>query len=92
MTTTIIANLEKLLGETYNLVLFNGSNASKRAKEIFDEWSEAFPREAEAGAKSINLRKALVWKFKNLYFYKISHCSFAFTQNTPIRTINNCFL
>ncbi len=59
-------HLEKLLGETYNLVLFNGSNASKRAKEIFEEWSRAFPREAEEGVKSINLRKALVWKFKTM--------------------------
>ncbi len=60
-------HLEKLLdGIGYDLVLFNGSNASKRAREIFDEWATQFPKEAEQGTKSINLRKALIWKFKNL--------------------------
>lgn len=60
-------HLEKILGgNDYNLILFNGSNASKRAKEIFDEWKQAFPKEAEEGTKSINLRKALIWKFKTL--------------------------
>lgn len=62
-------HLEKLLsGIGYNdgLVLFNGSNASKRAKEIFEEWAKNFPQEAEKGTRSINLRKALIWKFKNL--------------------------
>lgn len=60
-------HLEKLLdGIGYNLVLFNGTNAGKRAREIFDEWKKEFPKEAEEGSKSINLRKALVWKFKLL--------------------------
>ncbi|OQW98817.1 MAG: hypothetical protein BWK68_00070 [Elusimicrobia bacterium A5] len=60
-------HLEKLLaGIGYDLVLFNGSNASKHAREIFDEWATQFPKEAEQGTKSINLRKALIWKFKNL--------------------------
>jgi len=60
-------HLEKLLGGLgYDLILFNGTNAGKRAREIFDEWEKAFPKEAEEGSKSINLRKALVWKFKTL--------------------------
>ncbi|MDP3729876.1 MAG: SNF2-related protein, partial [bacterium] len=60
-------HLEKLLGGIgYDLILFNGSNASKRAREIFTEWATQFPKEAEHGTKSINLRKALVWKFKNI--------------------------
>lgn len=60
-------HLEKLLGGIgYDLILFNGTNAGKRAREIFDEWQKAFPKEAEEGSKSINLRKALVWKFKTL--------------------------
>ncbi len=58
-------HLERLLGDVgYNLILFNGTNASKRSKEIFEEWSAAFPKEAEEGNRSINIRKALVWKFK----------------------------
>lgn len=60
-------HLEKLLGGIgYELVLFNGTNAGKRAREIFDEWQKAFPKEAEEGSKSINFRKALVWKFTAL--------------------------
>ncbi len=60
-------HLEKLLGGIgYELILFNGSNANKRAREIFDEWVSQFPQEAKRGTKSINLRKALVWKFKSL--------------------------
>jgi len=60
-------HLEKLLGGIgYDLILFNGTNAGKRAREIFDEWEKTFPKEAEEGSKSINLRKALVWKFKTL--------------------------
>lgn len=60
-------HLEKLLGGIgYDLILFNGTNAGKRAREIFDEWEKSFPKEAEEGSKSINLRKALVWKFKTL--------------------------
>lgn len=60
-------HLEKLLGGIgYDLVLFNGSNAGKRAKEIFEEWKMQFPQEAEQGSKSINLRKALVWKFRSI--------------------------
>jgi SNF2 family DNA or RNA helicase len=60
-------HLEKLLGGLgYDLVLFNGTNAGKRAREIFEEWQKAFPKEAEEGTKTINLRKALVWKFKTL--------------------------
>ncbi len=60
-------HLERLLGDIgYNLVLFNGSNASKRAQEIFEEWKIQFPQEADHGSKNINLRKALVWKFRTL--------------------------
>lgn len=59
-------HLEKLLdGIGYNLILFNGSNASKRAKAIFVEWQKEFPQEAKRATKGINLRKALIWKFKN---------------------------
>ena len=58
-------HLEKLLGGVgYELVLFNGTNAGKSAREIFGEWQLEFPKEAEEGSKSINLRKALIWKFK----------------------------
>ena len=60
-------HLEKLLGGVgHNLILFNGSNAGKRSREIFDEWAIKFPQEAKQGTKSINLRKALVWKFKDV--------------------------
>lgn len=60
-------HLEKLLGGVgHNLVLFNGSNAGKRARGIFDEWATKFPQEAKQGTKSINLRKALIWKFKDI--------------------------
>ncbi|MDO8552618.1 MAG: SNF2-related protein [bacterium] len=60
-------HLEKLLGGIgYELVLFNGTNAGKRAREIFEEWQREFPKEAEEGSKSINLRKALIWKFQSL--------------------------
>jgi hypothetical protein len=60
-------HLEKLLdGLGYDIVLFNGSNASKRAQYVFSEWQKEFPKEAEVGTKSINLRKALIWKFKNI--------------------------
>src|SRR3989344_4529297 len=60
-------HLEKLLGGIgYDLVLFNGTNAGRRAREIFAGWEKEFPKEAEEGLKSINLRKALVWKFQNL--------------------------
>lgn len=60
-------HLEKLLGGVgHELILFNGSNASKRAQEIFAEWQKEFPKEAERGTKGINLRKALIWKFKNI--------------------------
>jgi len=60
-------HLEKLLfGLGYELVLFNGSNAGKKAKDIFKEWAEEFPAEAERGSRGINLRKALIWKFQQL--------------------------
>ena len=60
-------HLEKLLGGVgHNLILFNGSNASKRSREIFDEWAKQFPQEAKQGTRSINIRKALVWKFKDV--------------------------
>lgn len=60
-------HLEMLLdGLGYNLILFNGSNAGKRAKAILEEWENAFPNEVERGSKSINIRKALVWKFKTI--------------------------
>ena len=37
-------HLEKLLSASeYELVLFNGSNASKRSKDIYAEWEQAFP-------------------------------------------------
>jgi superfamily II DNA or RNA helicase len=59
--------LESLLsqqGYGSGIVLFNGTNASKRAKETYIEWCERFPEEAEQNSKSVNLRRALVWKFK----------------------------
>ncbi|MCL5667269.1 MAG: SNF2-related protein [Patescibacteria group bacterium] len=60
-------HLEKLLiGNGYDLILFNGTNASKRSKEIYAEWEKLFLEEAAKGSKSINIRKALVWKFKEL--------------------------
>lgn len=60
-------HLEKLLGSIgYDLILFNGTNAGKRAKDIFQEWCEKFPKEAERSTKSINIRKALVWKFTSI--------------------------
>lgn len=60
-------HLEKILSANgYDLVLFNGSNASARSKAIYTEWEKAFPNEASKGSKSINIRKALVWKFKEL--------------------------
>ncbi|EKE13608.1 MAG: hypothetical protein ACD_12C00889G0002 [uncultured bacterium] len=60
-------HLEKLLsGIGYDLILFNGSNASEKAKKIYEEWANEFPKEAEKGSKSINIRKALIWKFKQI--------------------------
>ncbi|MBU1130736.1 DEAD/DEAH box helicase family protein [Patescibacteria group bacterium] len=60
-------HLEKLLSANgYDLILFNGSNAGKKAKEIFDEWADKFPNEAQRGSKSISIRKALIWKFQQL--------------------------
>jgi SNF2 family DNA or RNA helicase len=60
-------HLEKLLSANgYNIVLFNGTNASKESKVVFEAWSKQFPKEAERGNRSINVRKSLVWHFKNL--------------------------
>ena len=60
-------HLEKLLSnEGYNLILFNGSNAGQKAREIYEEWASLYPEQAKKSSKSINLRKALVWKFKNI--------------------------
>ena len=60
-------HLERLLsGIGYNLVLFNGTNAGARAKEIYNEWEKVSPKEAAVGSKSINIRKALIWKYKQL--------------------------
>jgi len=62
-------HLEKILslaGYEGKIVLFNGTNASKRATEIYEEWKKEFPEEAEKNPRSINLRKSLIWKFKTL--------------------------
>src|SRR3989344_2996476 len=62
-------HLKKILslaGYKDKIVLFNGSNASKNAKEIYEEWTKEFPEEAEKNPRSISLRKALIWKFKSL--------------------------
>ena len=60
-------HLEQLLSANdHNVVLFNGTNASKKSKAIFEAWSKEFPKEAAGGNKSISVRKALVWHFKNL--------------------------
>ena len=60
-------HLEKLLsGIGYELVLFNGTNASIKSHEIYEEWVKAFPDEAKVASRSINIRKALVWKFRSL--------------------------
>ncbi len=62
-------HLEKILtlaGYKNKIVLFNGSNASKNAKDIYEEWAKEFPEEAEKNPRSISLRKALIWKFKAL--------------------------
>ena len=60
-------HLEKLLtANGYELILFNGSNASKKAKDIFSEWESKFPEDAARGSRSINIRKSLIWKFKDL--------------------------
>ena len=62
-------HLEKILslsGYKDKTVLFNGSNATKKAKEIYSEWEKEFPEEAAKNPKSISLRKALVWKFRAL--------------------------
>ncbi len=59
--------LEELLsqnGYAGSIVLFNGTNASKKAKETYAEWCEYFPKEAEQNSKAVNQRRALVWKFK----------------------------
>lgn len=60
-------HLEKLLsGIGFDLVVFNGSNASQRARVIYEEWAANFPEEAKAASRNINIRKALIWKFKSL--------------------------
>src|SRR3989344_1488916 len=59
--------LESLLskqGYDGGIVLFNGSNASANANKAYVEWCERFSKEAEQNSKSVNLRRALVWKFK----------------------------
>lgn len=59
--------LEELLmqnGYGNGIVLFNGTNASKRAKDTYDEWCHFFPKEAEQNSRAVNQRRALVWKFK----------------------------
>lgn len=61
-----LENILSLAGYKDKITLFNGSNASKRAKEIYSEWAETFPEEAEKNPRSISLRKALIWKFKTL--------------------------
>ena len=60
-------HLEKLLsGIGYELVLFNGSNAGKKARGIYEEWAGAFPIESKTASRTINIRKALIWKFRSL--------------------------
>lgn len=62
-------HLEKILtlsGYKDKIVLFNGSNATKKAKGIYAEWEKEFPEEAQKNPKSINLRKSLIWKFRTL--------------------------
>lgn len=60
-------HLERLLsGIGYELVLFNGTNASIKSREIYEEWVKAYPDEAKVASRSINIRKALVWKFRSL--------------------------
>ena len=60
-------HLQKILEAAgYNVILFNGSNASQKASEIYNEWSSMFPEEAERASRSISIRKALVWKFKTI--------------------------
>lgn len=62
-------HLEKILsmaGYKDKIVLFNGTNASTNAKEIYLQWAKEFSEEAEKNPRSINLRKALIWKFKSL--------------------------
>lgn len=61
-----LENILSLAGYKNKIVLFNGSNASKNAKDIYAEWAKEFPEEAEKNPRSISLRKALVWKFKKL--------------------------
>lgn len=60
-------HLEKLLsGLGYNLILFNGTNASQKSRDVYEEWAAQFPQEAKSASKNINVRKALIWKFKDL--------------------------
>ncbi|TSC90374.1 MAG: helicase/type iii restriction enzyme [Microgenomates group bacterium Gr01-1014_5] len=61
-----LENILSLAGYEDNIILFNGSNAGKKAKDIYQEWANEFPDEAEKNPKSISLRKALVWKFRTL--------------------------
>lgn len=61
-----LENILSLAGYGENIVLFNGTNASKKARDIYQEWASEFPEEAEKNPKSISLRKALVWKFRTL--------------------------
>ena len=58
--------LERLLTQKgfEGIVLFNGTNASQKAKDAYAEWAKEFPEEAAQNSKSINQRRALVWKFR----------------------------
>lgn len=61
-----LENILSLAGYDNKIVLFNGSNAGRKAKEIYQEWAQEFKDEAEKNPRTINLRKALIWKFKSM--------------------------
>ncbi|MFH1825074.1 MAG: SNF2-related protein [Candidatus Firestonebacteria bacterium] len=57
--------IRKLLEkEKITYTLFNGSNNSPEAKQIYKEWCKEYPEMAEQGSTSANIRQALISDFE----------------------------
>lgn len=61
-TQEYLSNLLDRVGISYTL--FNGSNSSKQAREVFAVWRKEFPEAASVGSSSANIRQALIYNFK----------------------------
>jgi len=61
-TQEYLSKLLKKAGITFTE--FNGSNNSPEAREAFNHWKKEFPRAANQGSFSANMRQALIYDFK----------------------------